>query len=377
MKLEPGITIDGHGPYEDRNRASCGYGEVSTGPEADVSCDGSSIRIFRSVAGEPRFEIVMLVRNNGPETADAVELSVDSASSCPILQYVSVGVFDAGDMSTQGQPLHASLLSNRPLQPNQPGHAYVCVVVFSVDTSTDCFDQDLVFNIRVTTASVDTNPLNDTSRISVNSLIVNAERALEFLPPDDNDQARGLGAPRDVQLLKVAGGPGQRVLPLRSKTPAPLPALSGYLVYTSLQPNVQPVQSNLFATLPPDQTSVDVSISPAGSYFVVTALYGDGRESGASSEVGGVLPTIDSVKITRTKIVANGTDFPPDERVLLEGLRFGKPAKVKAGRKLTQKGMLETGDTIGELLDRIESGSTVLLLFTDGKGNTVAYPYGN
>lgn len=67
-----GITIDGHGPYEDMNRASCGYGAVAEGPEADLDGEESKIWVWRTEEGESRLEFTVLVRNLGPEVAESV-----------------------------------------------------------------------------------------------------------------------------------------------------------------------------------------------------------------------------------------------------------------------------------------------------------------
>ncbi len=150
----------------------------------------------------------------------------------------------------------------------------------------------------------------------------------------------------------------------------------GYNVYTSTQPNVQPVPANFFTMVPPNQTGVDVSTTPAGSFFIVTTVTDDG-ESAPSNEVGGVLPDVTKLKVSASKIVAQGTGFDAGVRVVFAGLPFSTAAKLKGGNtKVVQKGALVTGQTIGSFSDQLlGQGGTVIILLVNGNGNAVAVEY--
>ncbi len=153
-------------------------------------------------------------------------------------------------------------------------------------------------------------------------------------------------------------------------------AVRGLNVYTSTQAGVQTVPANLFASLPPGQTSLDVSTSPGGSFFVVTTVTDDG-ESPPSNEVGGVLPTVTKLKVSATKIVAQGTGFAPGVRVLFGGLPFANAASLKKNNtRLIQKGLLISGQTIGAFTSGfLEPGSKVVILIVNANGNAVAVEY--
>lgn len=175
-------------------------------------------------------------------------------------------------------------------------------------------------------------------------------------------------APR-VSLIRDLSSPGNSISAKGS------PAGS-YNVYSSTQPNVQPVPQNLFKSVPADIGSVDVSSAPGGSYFVVTAV-SDSGESPPSNEVGGQLPTIDKLKVSSSKIVAQGAGFTTDVQVYFGGLPFAIPPKLKRGNtKVIQKGLFISGLSINDLLNSVlGAGSVTVLLLVNGNGNGVAVEY--
>jgi hypothetical protein len=149
-----------------------------------------------------------------------------------------------------------------------------------------------------------------------------------------------------------------------------------YKVYSSPQPNVQPIPQNLFATLPGDRIFADVSAAPPGSYFVLTAV-GDSGEGPPSNEVGGSLPTLKNVSVDDSSIAAKGSGFTDSVEVLFGGVPFASPAKVKKqGKKITQSGNLVTGQSLGEFMQKfVAPGSTVFITFINSNGNGVAFPF--
>jgi hypothetical protein len=169
------------------------------------------------------------------------------------------------------------------------------------------------------------------------------------------------GAPPATQSAR--GGAGAR---------APL----SYRVYASTQPNVQAIPSNLFASVPAGETFVDVTAAPSGSFFVVTAV-GEAGEGRASNEVGGALPTVTRLKVSASKIVAQGTGFATGVEVNFGGFAFAAPASLKKNNtKVIQKGPLETGGTIGTLpTEFLPRGGTIVVLLVNPNGNAVAAEY--
>ncbi len=190
-------------------------------------------------------------------------------------------------------------------------------------------------------------------------------RLLEFETLSDPN------APPTVRLLNNAAPASNQRSPSRESA-----GLLRYNVYASTQSGVQPVLSNLFISVPPDQTSVDVSTTPAGSFFVVTSVTDDG-ESPPSNEVGGVLPTVSKLKVSATKLVVQGTGFTSGIRVLYGGLSFTMAAGLKKNNtKVIQKGPLVSGQTIGAFAEQfLGPGTKVVILLVNPNGNAVAVEY--
>ena len=150
--------------------------------------------------------------------------------------------------------------------------------------------------------------------------------------------------------------------------------LTGYNVYRSTGPNVQPTAANLFRSVPPTQTTVPTA--PGGSFFVVTATYGDGAESDPSNEAGagaGASPTLTKVKVTAAKVTAKGGVFTSQVQVFLDGIPFVAPSVVKKGKKVVQSGTLLTGETIAAYLGAHNNQAIVTFRNSNGALATFAY----
>ncbi len=150
-------------------------------------------------------------------------------------------------------------------------------------------------------------------------------------------------------------------------------AVTGYNVYRSSTPNVQPVPANLFAQVPATQTNLPTGAGAGGSFFVVTATYEDG-ESDPSNEVSGGLTaaTLVKVKVTNAKIKATGDGFTSTVSVFVDGIPFVSGASVKGGRKVTQKGALLTGQTLAQYLT---PGRVVAISFRNADGAIATHVY--
>jgi hypothetical protein len=161
-----------------------------------------------------------------------------------------------------------------------------------------------------------------------------------------------LPPPRDLVVipLDIPGHDGATAA--KSEAAAPT-AVTGYKIYRSTQPNVQPSPNNIFATLPPNQTSIPAAAGLRGSYFVVTACYATG-ESAPSNEVSASAtpgPTITSLKPAKKKLTAVGTGFVAGTRVEINGVGFTAAPKLKKNStKFIQKGTLVNGQTIVQAL---------------------------
>ena len=206
-------------------------------------------------------------------------------------------------------------------------------------------------------------------------------RAEIFIPPP----ALFLPGARGLQITLPATSPNSAPPSTSLTLNASIPGATGgrqgsparsFNVYSSAQPNVQPVPGNLFASLAPGVTAVDVSATPAGSFFVVTSV-SDAGESAPSNEVGGILPTLTKLKVSASKITGQGTGFVAGVRVHLGGLPFAVAPKLKkANTKVVQGGLLITGQSVGSFSSQsLSSGAKVLVYFVNPNGNGVVGEY--
>jgi hypothetical protein len=134
--------------------------------------------------------------------------------------------------------------------------------------------------------------------------------------------------------------------------PAPPGAVTGYKVYRSSQPNVQPSPNNIFATLPPNQTAVPAASGLRGSYFVVTACYAAGESAPSNEVVASATPgpVVTNFTPTNKKLTFTGTGFVPGTTLQINGVGFVALPKIKPDTKFTQKGKLTNGLNIKKAL---------------------------
>jgi hypothetical protein len=205
--------------------------------------------------------------------------------------------------------------------------------------------------------------------------IVNPKKLYDFSPGKRLLNFVPLSDPSSPPIISIYGNAvaGTSSSRIGNRAPAGGPR---YNVYSATQPGVQPIPANLFATVSADEPNLDVSEAPPNAYFVVTTVT-DSGESARSNEVGGVLPEVTKLKVSATKIVAQGTGFASDVRVSFGGVPFATAPKLKDGNtKVVQKGRLTTDQTLGDLLDSyLTPGSTLVVLFMNGDGNAVGVEY--
>ncbi len=179
-------------------------------------------------------------------------------------------------------------------------------------------------------------------------------------------------APRNAEAVLAEGGGSA---PGATSDAREVRALIGYKVYRSTARSVSTTPDNLFTTLPANQTTTGPT-APGGSFFVVTACYDDGSESGPSNEAGagtGDGADLGKVRVKTTKITAKGDGFSSTVQVFLDGIPFVAPAAVKNGKKVVQSGTLLTGETIGQYLAAHDDRALVTFRNSNGTLATFAY----
>jgi hypothetical protein len=97
-----------------------------------------------------------------------------------------------------------------------------------------------------------------------------------------------------------------------------------------------------------------------GGFYLVTAKYADGTESAGSNEAGtSGSPNIVTVRLQgASKLLVEGSNFSTGATVVVDGLSFTSPAKIKrGGTRIVQKGTLSNGQTIRQLLESRSIGA--------------------
>jgi hypothetical protein len=142
------------------------------------------------------------------------------------------------------------------------------------------------------------------------------------------------------------------------------PGVCGYKIYRSATAPVPRTPNNIFASVPPNQTSVPAA---PGGYYAVTAC-SDGDESDASNETGAGTtgPSLTSLRINAAKVVAKGKEFTAEVDVFVDGIAFVAPATVTNGKKVLQTGGLAAGVSLGEYLTSRANKVTIGFRNSDG-----------
>jgi hypothetical protein len=78
-------------------------------------------------------------------------------------------------------------------------------------------------------------------------------------------------------------------------------------------------------------------------------------------------PTLTSIKVTDSKLTAIGAGFIKPVRVLIDGVEFNDPPRVR-GTRVTQIGTLRNGSSIGQA---VRPGVLVTITFRNGNGAEV------
>jgi hypothetical protein len=194
---------------------------------------------------------------------------------------------------------------------------------------------------------------------------------LTWEPPDPS--AGASPPPRFPATRRVdRGGIGPTPMPAAAPRGA---ALAGYKVYRSIFPNVAVAPGNLVTSVPPTQTTSGPTL-PGGAFFVVTAVYDDGTESGPSQETSGGAneAVITSVTVRGNKLTATGERFTSTVQVFVDGIPFVGNAKVKKGStRVIQKGALLTGQSLSQYI--AARGGRVQVAVRNSEGGIATYEY--
>lgn len=289
----------------------------------------------------------MIVRNNGPDTAEDVLLRTSSPLGTRVVSVTSTqGV--VASPPPGGIGLVEVVIGDIP-----SGSAVT--VVFTVNVVAEG-DEEVQIGIVIESATNDPVAGNNSASGSTE---VNAGRdvLLTWDPPlpSDGDERNPPLHLQTQNVTKDSQWPrASKFLELRN-------TLVGYNIYRSNSPNAGPLPSNFFTSVPAGTTTVVAPTAPGGSFFVVTANYPNGESDGTNDASGGLPePEIETFQIKGNKIVINGAGFTDDVTVFIDGIPFTKDAKVKkSNTRVQQKGRLLTGQSVTDYLN--QQGGVILV----------------
>ena len=317
----------------------------------------------RFVDGDLRFD--GSIDDFGSVSPDGRTLSEFDAGDNPNSASTFVGITDSGGtpagFTIQAYPYLEQISENNGI----PGvHLNQVAGDGNGDRTTDIgYDVTLSLASAFTLGAGQSATYTSITRFGDQTLAPRA--TLRWDPPDENSQLEE-PPPEHLQALPLGSAAAETIAWRRAE-------VTGYNVYTSSTSPVATTPENFFTSVPPNQTSVNVPTSSGGSFFVVTATYPTG-ESGPSNEASADVPaaTITSLKVTNTKVVVKGSGFTNPVTVLLDGIPFVSPAKVKAA-KVVQKGTLLTGQTVGAYI--ASRGGVVLVQVRNSNGGIASRRY--
>lgn len=244
-----------------------------------------------------------------------------------------------------------------------PGASALVTVIVNVTATPG---QSLDATMTVTSSDGDSDPSNNVASTTV-PVRESGNSTLMWEEPPPPGQGDLLPAPQRL-VVQSTGSPA-----IRERTTGTA-RLLGYNVYRSNRPGVVPSPGSLLVAVPAGHTSTRAPVAPGGTFFVVTAAYDDG-ESAPSNEGSAEVPaaTIVKLKVTASKIIVTGADFTDQLTVFVDGVPFAAPASVKKNNtRVVQKGLLVTGQTLGQYLAAYPA---VLISVRNSNGGIAARRY--
>jgi hypothetical protein len=345
VALQPGTYVigisayDPHGPYPTTSYTLSLRGGVTTTPgRGDLS-----VTVTDSPDPAPSGTVVKFVvevRNAGPDVVSAVV-----SGSTPEHTTFSDVVHPTDGSFSGPAPLQTGAFSmamgNVPVGVSKAGLVFLNVNAAQGAT--------LTFQVQVSTSSED--PVTTNNAAQSTTTIV-ASRVAEVAWPVPTTANTG---PPSLEASLLPPGTPALTEELSAEAPAPN-GVTGYKVYRSTQPNVQPSPNNIFGTVPPNQTSVRVPVGSGKTYFTVTACYGSTeteKSNEANVELNG--PTITNLTVKGSKLTAAGTGFQGPVKVYVDGIEFAAAPKLKKNKKVVAKGALANGQTLAQVMSAAAS----------------------
>lgn len=354
-----GSSVDSN-PQNNVTRSTTHVAPSGLPSDLSVSFDGSQTAVLSGTV----VPMTVRVTNNGPTDIPSATVLV------PVPRFTRfLGVTTSQGTEPRTPPIgRPGAVGWRPGLIPSGGSATITISLgIAARAGTRLFGSALV-----TSGADDTNLANNLAGVSarVQSL---GDATIQWDPPDPTS---GDPAPLNVKVSpssesSIAKAPESPASATRNGSGDVL----CYNVYSSNSEPVVTSPENLYTTVPPNQTVVTGSVAPGGSFFTVTASYEDG-ESGAANSDGtgsGAGPTIDTFKISSTKVTGTGSGFTDSVEVLFDGIPFVEPAKVKkSNTKAVQKGSLVISQTVDQYTS---GGGSFLIIFRNADGGLTTVTY--
>lgn len=151
--------------------------------------------------------------------------------------------------------------------------------------------------------------------------------------------------------------------------------LTGFNIFSGGSEGFEANATSYIGTVGPSSTGIVINESAVGSYYRVSAVYGDEQSAPTAAATGTPCeggPTFSSVKVKRNgagKItLSGGVGNLAGIQLSINGVGFTKAPKVKQGTKVNQKGPLANGQTVAQACP---AGCTITILTTAGCSTVV------
>jgi hypothetical protein len=341
VALQPGVykigitAYDPHAPFETTAYTLSLRGGVTTQPgQGDLS-----VGVTGSPNPAPAGTVVKFIieaRNAGPDP-------VTATVTAPMPEHTTFSnaeVLGGGSYTTPGPLQHGTVVMTLPDVPVNGSKAGLLFLNLSAEASGA-----VTLTVSVTTTATDPNSSNNSAS---STIVIVPGRIAELTWPAPTVEGEG---PPSLTATLRAPGSAPTADELSAEAPAPS-AVTGYKVYRSSQPNVQPTQNNIFGSFPPNTTSAGVPVGTGKTYFTVTACYGStetAKSNEADVELSG--PTITNLTVKGSKVTAVGSGFVGPVKVYVNGVEFAAAPKLKKqNTKLVAKGALANGQTLPQVM---------------------------